>query len=224
MAIDPLSAPKSMAELQQYVVNRPGWEIIRQSLFDSTAYAAAGQTQLSFFQAPVGQAGKTDSDTNMRLAGQLPTNQIFLIQEIDVYFFPTRPTVAAQMPAAFGAQAVAQIINDAYVFNTAGNLTLFIGSKNYLQEAPLMKFPACRQFHIEGALADASTAAANLQARIAFGAAVGRPYVIDPNITLIENQNFSVTLSWPEGVQALPSGNPARVYVSLEGVLARRSQ
>lgn len=213
-----------MSELQQYVVNKPGWEIVRQSLYDSAVYAAAGQTQLSFFQAPVGQNGKTNSDTNMRLAGQLPTNQLFLIQEIDVYFFPTRPSVAAQLPAAFGAQAIAQIVNDAYVFNTGGTLTLFIGSKNYLQEAPLMKFPAARQFHIEAAAADATTAGANMQTRVNFAASVGRPYVIDPNITLIENQNFSVTLAWEEGATALPSGNPAKVFVSLEGSLARRSQ
>lgn len=224
MNTNPMRAPTSLTELQKFVVNRPGWEIVRQSLYDTNAYAAAGQTQLTFFAVPVGQSSKTSTDTNMTLAGQLPTNQNFLVQSIECYFFQTRPSVAAQLPAAFGAQAIAQIVNDAYVFNAGGTLTFLIGSKNYLQEAPLQKFPASRQFHVEAALADVTTAGANLQSRIAFAASVGRPYVIDPNITLVSNQNFTVTLTWPEGVVALPSGNPARVVVSLEGVLARRSQ
>lgn len=212
----------SVADFNKFNVNREGWEKIKQSLYDRTAYAAAGQTQLTFFQAPVGSGGKTLSDTNMTLAGQLPTNQNFLVEAIEIFFFPTTPTVAAQLPAAFGAQAVAQIVNDAYIFNRGGNLRFLIGSKDYLQEAPLQKFPASRQFHIEAALADGTTLAANSQSRIAFAASVGRPYVLNPPVLLVENQNFAVTLAWPEGVQAIT--NPASVFVSLEGVLLRRSQ
>ncbi len=215
-----LAAPRSISEFQKFVVNRPGWEIIRQGLYDRQAYPAAGATQLNFFTAAPG--GRTLSDTNMTLAGQLPTNQNFLIQSIEILFFPTTPTVAAQMPAVFGAQAVAAIINDAYIFRRAGNLNLNIGSKSYLQEAPLGKFPASQQFHLEAAAADVSTAGANFQTRIAFADMIGRPYLVDPNITLVENQNFSVSLNWPEGVQAIT--NPASVYVTLAGVLARRSQ
>lgn len=220
--MDPTAAPKTLSDFQKFVVNRQGWEIFRQGLYDTQAYPAAGSQQLTFFALPVGQGGKTRSDTNMELAGQLPTNKNFLLQWIEVLFFPTRPTVAAQMPAAFGAQAAAAIVNDAYIFRTSGNLVLFIGSKDYLTEAPLMKFPATKQFHVEAAAADATTAGANLQTRIAFADAVGRPYLLDPNITLIENQNFSVTLNWPEGAQAVTSA--ARVQVWLGGVLARRSQ
>lgn len=219
-----LTTPDDLNEFQKFVVNRPGWEILRNSFYDSAEYPAAGVTQLTFFSQPVGGGGRTLSDTNMTLAGQIPANQSFLIQSIEVYFFPTTPSVAAQLPAAFGAQAVAQLINDAYIFRRSGFLRLFIGSKSYLEEAPMMKFPPSRTFHVEGALADATTPGEAFQSRIAFGESVGRPYYIDPNITLIQNQNFNVTLNWPEGLQALPSQNPARVFVSLEGVLARRSQ
>ena len=216
--------PSTIAEFNRFNVNRPGWEKIRQSLYDAQAYPAAGVTQLTFFQLPVGQAGKTLSDTNMNLAGQLPTNQVFLVEGIEIYFFPTRPSVPADLPAAFGALATADIVNDAYIFHTAGNLRFRIGSKDYLQEAPLGKFPASRQFHIEAALSDSTTAGAGQQSRIAYGSTVGRPYKLDPPVLLIENQNFDVKLDWPEGVQALPSGNPARLEVSLEGMLVRRSQ
>lgn len=216
-------------QLSQYVVNREGWEGVRQTLYDSAVYAAAGQTQLTFFAQPKGQGtgfgggAKTQSDTNMVLAGQLPTNQEYLIESIEILFEPTTPTVAAGMPAAFGAQAVAVQVNDAYIFRRAGNLNFIVGSKPYLEEAPLMKFPAKADFEIDAALADVSSTAASLQSRIAYAKAVGRPYMLKPaSILLTSNQNFSVTLNWPEGVQAI--SNPARVFVTFDGFLYRRSQ
>lgn len=217
-----MPALRTIEEFNAFNVNREGWEKVKQSFYDRATYAAAGQSVLTFFQSPNGQNGKTLSDTNMSLAGQLPTNQTFLVEAIEIFFFPSTPTVAAQMPAAFGAPAVASIVNDAYIFNRGGNFNLTIGSKPYLVEAPLAKFPASRQFHVESALADATPLAANQQSRVTFAASTGRPYVLTPPLLLIENQNFSVTLAWPEGNQAI--SNPASVYVSLEGVLVRRSQ
>lgn len=212
----------SRAELSKFSVNRPGWEAIRQSLYDYQAYAAAGQSVLTFFTTPAGGT-KTLTDTNMTLAGQLPKNQEFLIQSIEVFFSPTTPTVAAQMPAAFGAQAIAQIVNDSYIVGRSGNLQLTIGSKPYLQEAPLGRFPQKAAFSVDAAAADVSTAGASFQTRIAFGQWRGRPYLLDPAPLLLpENQNFSVTLNWPEGVQAI--SNPARIGVILDGILYRRSQ
>lgn len=218
------------SELSRYSVNREGWEAIRQSLFDFQQYVAAGSTQLSFFNLPIGQgtsyAGggtKSLSDTNMTLAGQLPANQEFLIQSIEVVFLPTTPTVAAAMPAAFGAQAVAVHVNDNYIFRRSGNLVLTIGSKPYLQEAPLMRFPSKTHFEVRAALSDVSTAGASLQSRIAVGRADGRPYLLSPvDLLLPQNQNFGITLNWPEGAQAIT--NPARCGVILDGILYRRSQ
>jgi len=211
------------AQLSQYSVNREGWEAIRQSMYHYQAYAAAGATQLTFFQVPAGQGGTTLSDTNMTLSGQMPKNQEFLIQSIEVVFLPTTPTVAAQMPAVFGAQAAAAILNDAYIFGRSGNLTLTIGAKPYLQEAPLGRFPAKARYSLDAALADVSTAGASFQSRVAFGAWGGRPYLLSPaDLLLPENQNFSLTLNWPEGAQAI--ANPARVGVIFDGFLYRRSQ
>jgi hypothetical protein len=212
-------------DLARYSVNREGWEVISQSLYDFQTYAAAGQTQLTFFAVPTGQGGKTLSDTNMNLAGQLPANQEFLVSSLEVIFFPTVPAVAAQNPAAFGAQAVANIINDVYVVSRTGNLKFDIGSKPYLQEAPLGRFPPMTYMHLEAAAADVSTAGANFQTRIAYAHSAGRPYYLQPEkLRLISTQNFQITLNWPEGVQALPSGNPGRIGVVLDGVLFRKSQ
>ena len=211
------------AQLSKYSVNRPGWEAVRQSLYDFQAYAAAGHSQLTFFANPVGQSSKTLSDTNMTLAGQLPKNQEFLVQSLEVFFSPTTPTVAAQMPAAFGAQAIAQVVNDAYIIGRAGNLQMVVGSKPYLTEAPLGRFPQKAHFVLDAALADVTTAGANLQSRVSFGQWTGRPYILSPaDLLLTENQNFSITLNWPEGVQAIT--NPGRIGVILDGYLYRRSQ
>lgn len=226
-----MSGIPSLQELQKYVVNREGWEVIRQSFFDSAAYVAAGQNTLAFFATPVGQGvsvlgapgPKTKSDTNMTLAGQLPAMQAFLIEGIEILFEPTTPTVAAGMPAVFGAQLAATLVNDAYIFRRSGNLNLTIGSKPYLEEAPLMKFPASSDYQIGAALSDATTAAAASQSRIAYGKAVGRPYTLgSAPIFLTANQNFGITLAWPEGLQAIV--NPARIVVSMFGLLYRRSQ
>lgn len=219
------------ADLANYVVFREGWEVIRQKLYDSAAYPAAGTQQLTFFSLPIGQgvsvlgtpAAKTFSDTNMNLAGALPANIEFLVESIEVDFQPTTPTVAAQMPAAFGAQAAAQLVNDAYIFYRSGNLQFQVGQKPYLNGAPLSNFPPKANFDLHAALADVSTAGANFQSRIAFAGARGRPFMLKPASLLIgSNQNFSVTLNWPEGLQAVTS--PARVVVSLDGFLYRRSQ
>lgn len=221
----------SYSDLSAYNVNRDGWEAIKQSLYDTAAYPAAGINQLAFFALPVGQgvsvlgtpAAKSLSDTNMTLAGQMPANQEFLIQSVEVQFLPTTPTVAADMPAALGADAVSHIVNDAYIFYRSGNLNLNIGSKSYLQEANLLRFPSKAYFDLAAALDSATTPAAALQARVNFATARGRPYMLQPaNLRLVSNQNFGVTLNWPEGLQAIT--NPAAVRVILDGVLYRRSQ
>jgi hypothetical protein len=218
-----------MTDLQAFSVNRDGWEVIRQPLYDSYLYGTGGTTQASFFSTPIGQgtgiggAAKTLTDTNMQLAGQLPANQAFLLEAVSLLFEPSTPTVAASMPAAFGAQAVATGVNDSYIFRRNGNLTLQIGSKVYLQDGPLMKFPSPGDFMVSGAAADVSSAAANLQTRIVYGKAVGPIYQIKPASMLIPaNQGFSLTLNWPEGVQAITSA--ARVIATLHGYLYRRSQ
>ncbi len=79
----------NLAELQSYAVNRKGqYEGIRQSLYDYQTYASAGQTSLSFFQVPVGQAGKTIADTNMEVSGTLPQPKHFLVESCEIRFWP----------------------------------------------------------------------------------------------------------------------------------------
>lgn len=215
-------------QLDAFNVNREGWEGVTQTLYDSAAYPSAGSAQILFFQTPAGQGtgfaggSKTFEDTNITNAGMLPANIEFLIQSIELLFLPTTPTVVAAMPASLDAAANAAqvIINDAYIFYRTGFFKLFIGSKDYLTEAPLMKFPAKANFALNSALAS-STTADTKALKTGFATARGRPYLLKAPLRLVSNQNFNASINFPS-LRVI--SNPALVYCTLDGVLYRRSQ
>ena len=218
--VGPVFIPTTdMLNPASYAVNVNGvMEAITQPLYSYQSYPVGGSPQpLQFFQSqPIGTV--TAEDTNMQLAGQLPAPQSFLIQGIGVDYLPGTPT------ARFGAQSALAQLADVYAVLRRGVLVLTIGSKNYLQEGPLMQLPP--RAHINGvaAVADASTAAAALQTMVTVGFADGpvfnpRPLLIPPS------QNFSVSLSWPAGAVAIPSADAAaRIGVQLYGTLYRPAQ
>lgn len=213
----------NLQDLMKYDVNRRGqYEGIRQSLYDFTTYANAGQTSLQFFQVPRGQGGKTVADTNMQSAGQLPQPQHFLVESIEIFFFPgvlpTTKTIAV---------AETEFSNDVYSVAKSGSLDFFIGSKSYLEEAPLGRFPPKTRLSVEGnhAISELQAAAADseLQVSTDYAAGIGRPYYLDPPVLLVPNQNFNITINWP-AVIALPSGVDGRIGIALDGILYRQSQ
>lgn len=208
-----------MMDPAQYGVNYPNAaEAITQPLYSYVSYPALGSAQpLVFFQnAPGGTV--TLEDTNMQLPGQLPAPQSFLIQSIGIDYLPG--TAAAR----FGAESANGGLNDLYAILRRGVLELEIGSKKYLTFGPLMQLPP--RAHVNGvaAVADATTAGANLQTMVQVGFSDGpmfspRPLLIPPS------QNFKVTLSWPAGAVAIPSADAAaRIGVQLGGTLYRPVQ
>jgi hypothetical protein len=212
------------SDLDAYKVTQDGWEVIRTTLYDTATYPAAGTPALNFFVG--GQAaGKTYTQTNMQLSGQLPTDQEFLVEGVEVLFFPIVPAVAHYNPADLGAPLSPDAINDAYVFRYSGNLQLFIASKDYVRDAPLAKFPSSTHFEISGALSDSTTAGAGQATRAVWADTHGKIYTLKPYSLLLESmQAFQFKLNYPEGNVALPSGNPAQVVCSLTGLLFRRAQ
>lgn len=229
----------NLADLAKYQVNRPGQsEVIRQTLYDTVVYATAGATSISLFSSPIGQglsaspgnanAVKNLSDTNMLLAGQLPAAQQFLIEAVEVDFTPgssaTANTFALVNPIVFAAAAAAGTVwaasSDVNAISQTGALTLVIGSKNYVQDAPLKKFPPST--HLDVSAAVATTSATVGQTLVSMARAEGKPYNIAP-LTLISSQNFSVTCTWPV-VVATPSGFNGALRVNLVGYLYRNSQ
>jgi len=208
----------------QFAVTRPGWEAIRQTLYDFVPYVAAGHTTLSFFAVPQGQgtswAGggtKSLSDTNMTLAGQLPQGQEFLVQSIEIIAMAsvTNPSTAAAVAT------LATIVNDQFIIRRGGNLTFTVLNKVYCQEAPLLRFPPKTNFTIEGGATSQAAVADNVL-RFLNANAVGRPYLMEPPVKLASGMNFNITLNWPEGVQAVT--NVHRIGIVLDGILYRQSQ
>jgi hypothetical protein len=184
--------------------------------YDSQTAAAAGQSQLTFFQTPLGASGRTLEDTNFAGAGSLPAGMSFVLQEIMVNLIPGSTVV----PGTFGSGIAPKYVNDVYAWNKAGVVQFNYSSKTYVQDSPIGRFPLDTRLTGFGAAADATTAAASLQTLLDYAAPAGRLWRvadmrIDPQV------NFNVTLSWPNGVVALPSTVAGKAFVYLKGYLAR---
>lgn len=221
------------------VTNPAQSEIVRQRFYDYQLYPTAGATQFAFFQQPIGQgittalggtvgSGKTLWDTNLELGGTLPSGKAFMIESIEVVFFPgsvaTANTYTVASPALFNATAAAAVsaqLADVNSFYQSGMLELNILSKNYLRETPLIAFPPKTVFNLDAAYASNSATTAELGA--VNMRAAGRPYYIDPTIALQPAVNFEILLRFPAAV-ATPSGFNARVGVILDGYFMRASQ
>lgn len=233
----------SAADFNSRRVTNPGQaEVVRQRFYDYLLYPAAGQAQLTFFSQPIGQGitsaigavvgtGKTQFDTNLELPNTLPSGKQFMIESIEVLFFPGAVATAnTYTPAQFGAfnatasAANVQVIggaNDVMTFYQAGMLELNVLSKNYLRETPPLCFPPKAHFDFSGDVS--SNAAATGVSGFALAKAAGRPYYISPEITLQPAVNFEVLLRYPAAVP-LPSTFNARVGVILDGYFQRASQ
>jgi hypothetical protein len=98
-------------------------------------------------------------------------------------------------------------------------LTFNILAKTYLRETPLLAFPPKANFALDAALASNSATTAELA--VINARASGRPYYIDPSISLQPAVNFEVIVSWPS---AITLSSNARVGCILDGYFMRASQ
>jgi hypothetical protein len=207
-----------------YKVNVPKtMEYINQPLYSYQLYPAAGATVLNFFNGPAGQAPFTNREfTNMELAGQIPSPQMFLIQGIGVDYLPG--TTAAPPVLGPRADAATGALNDFYAIMRQGVLTVTIGSKQYFQQAPLMSLPPRSHMDGVGAVATNLTTGATTQTIIQIPYANGP--VFKPVPLLLESgQNFSATIAFPGGVIPTPSTDAlARIGVIFYGTLYRPAQ
>jgi len=207
------SRPPMLDALQKYNPNRPNAiESIWQPQYDFQTYLMAGQLQLNFFQVPLGQGGKTLADTNMVSAGMFAAPQEFFVTGIMVCFIPLNTVSGANVTP----RALTNLVDVNAVANS-GSLTFSIGAKNYLQDAPIGKFPP--NFSIGGLVA-AATATATTGTDANFARSIGRYYEITPFL-IPTTQNFNVQLNWPALVPITVAG---RIGAILDGFLFRNSQ
>jgi len=212
--------PPSIDALQSYNVNRPGQiESIWQPYYHFQTYPAAGATQLTFFQSTVGTAGTTLADTNMRASGQFPRPVQFLVTGLQVVYLPAK-AAAEVAGAATDASVPLTNIVDVNALSRSGFLRLQIGSKDYLTDAPLGKFPPVWEVDIEGRIGVSNNAAALTQT-VDYANFGGKYYSVTPFL-IPSNQNFDVTLNWPAAVSVTGAAN--RIGVILDGFEYRLSQ
>lgn len=206
----------------RFKVNVPGvMEVISQPLYDYQLYPAAGATQLTFFQTPVGQGTKTRQDTNMELAGQLPAPQMFLLEGIGVDYLPGG---TAAPPVIFGAQAATGQANDVFAILRAGQARLVIGSKEYFSLSPLLAMPPRSHLGAAFGAADGGANASAVQ-QLRMNVAYADGDVYQPIPMLLEaSQNFRVELNWAVAIATVSTDALARIGVVLYGTLYRPAQ
>lgn len=228
----------SLAQVKSFSTTGGGLEGLRQSLYDHLLYPTAGLVQLNFFASPRGQgktsavgavaaSAKTIADTNMDIAGMLPSGKAFAATSIEVPFYAgsvaTTDTYTLASPIIFNTTAAAAIAAQAADVNSfyqSGSLQLYIAAKVVLEEAPLMRFPPKCFLNMDAAIGLAGTNAQPGSLAAISLKASGRPYMLEPIIYIEPNVNFLVALNFPAAV-ATPSGFNARVGVILDGYLYR---
>lgn len=206
----------STKNFNQLAGRLPIFNVLSGSLYDFQAYAAAGQTSLTMFQVPIGQSGKTKADTNMEMAGALPSGKSFQIETVEVYF----TSGAVVDIVASTATNTAQQADDVYAVSKSGYLELFIDSQTVLTEAPLGRFPPSTGVRVDASLAGTFTAPNMVKSE--YATMTGLIYRLGTPHVLQSNQNFNVGLYWPTAV-ALPSGVAGRIGVVLRGTQKRHA-
>jgi hypothetical protein len=172
-------------------------DVITQPLYDSASIATAA-TSATFFQTPRGQGGKTTLETNMTLAGQLPSPWTFSILGL-AWIFEANTSFA-----------------DAKVLIDQGFFQLLIGAKEFLT-GPLRFLPGGT-----GLIGFSNIAAAATESIVNNG--VPSPhdlYMLTKPIQLLENENFQVTVTFPTAITLVAT---RKVWFVLHGELTRSVQ
>lgn len=209
-------------EAMQFATERPRTvEVVGQSLYDLQEYPAAGRSEFEFFSTPVGQGvsafaagrAKTFADTNMEAPKMLPQGVSHLLTAIYVTAFRSLAQSEYGFVAGTGpAPSTTQDTVPAILEN--GALSLIIGSKSFLSEAKLTRFPMPQRIKQDGDLATNSATAGSIVAlyEASLGAvnngesAAPLVYVIDPPILIPPQQNFAVKLSFLPPIATVSTG------------------
>jgi len=184
-------------------------DVIAQPLYDTVTLPMAGATRLTFFSVPLGQGAtafgagtKHLGDTNMELAGQLAAGFAFKLLGFRLAF-PWNIPIADLVLGINGA---------AFRF--------FVAAKEFLR-VPARTVPSGNAAFITTNAG--STAAANVASgtsgwpSMQNGFAVGRK-----PLDMGAGENFSVTLEWGGGVQAISAATFITIY--LDGFMGRPVQ
>ncbi len=194
----------------------------RRQYYSFVAYPTAGSSSLTFFGQSLGQTNR--QITNIQQAGRL--DWPFLVKSIRCTWYCN--TYSANSWDGTDATTIySEIVNG---IAQAGVLQFTIGSMLWLQlPQPLLYAP-----HAAGRIVvkSAGTVAAN-KSRMPWAWLSKRwnkPYVLDPEVFIEEDQNFKITIDYPTGALAATSttaiANNTSLYlgVYLDGIEVRPVQ
>jgi len=182
---------------------------LKQPLYDTNIYAAAGQAQLQFFSIPRGQAmpvtgvAKSEADTNMQQASQLGTPNMFELYGFNCKF-----------------QQSVWDADDFNAFYDTGVFRFFFGQQRPWLTVPLSKIP-CGVMPSGSVTIDGAAAPGQEIYSMTNGPPHTQSYynftVRRAPILINSNETFSVTLDWPLGAVAVTANG--RITVELVGIL-----
>jgi len=166
------------------------------SYYDSFLFDAAGANPLEqlFFTQPIGTAGKTLQDTNMRSGGSIPTGQHLRAEALEIYYAPSGTKTLAQYQDVIDMMATAVLILD-------------ISSKSNQIELPLIQM-----FGATAPLAT-SDASANPISRSDFQGVWQLPIPV----VLAAQTTFSMRINWTAIPNASLDGD--KLFLSFVGGL-----
>ncbi len=215
----------TLQELHDHVTQLATQDVIYAPLYDAATWGTAGQTQISFFAAPVGQGAsstpgfvgaKTLADTNLNSAGQLTKGNEFYMTGQEFVFYP-----GSSPEQDVTAGGVNGFLNDTYNASKSGYVTLMVGSnRNYIQDGPLGLFPPSARLAVAAAYGGTDTAATNSILTAVYAAWSGEPYEITP-VYIEATLGFQEFIQWPAAVTLATT---ARIFSRLRGYLIRNVQ
>jgi len=214
------------------------WQIRRRIMFSRVTYTEAGATEYSFFADALGSNSTTIEDTNMPKANSF--GQVhFLLKSIR-----TRIFIKTWDLLAFSGLDASTLVSDLFMgFVQAGVLELSINGRPYLQiPKPFMFAPpgdGRPQVYSAGIQTMVLTEASpntlyTLVGQIPFATQTSKRnglYLVDPNILIEAEQNFSCKILFPSGVVAVigttvtdDTSNPLKIGVEFDGIEFRPVQ
>lgn len=196
-----MSTP-TLQELNRYnIFDADAASVIYQPLYSTKNYPAAGLNAMSFFDTTQGAAPGGLEDTNMEVSGALPSPKNMLVRAIEI------------KPIGF-------TYADMKALEDRGHVQFYVGVQAILDEVGLATFATDSRTKADFAIG--GTAEEVTEKENAYYES--RLFKIEP-VRLTPNVNFKVSIAFPGGNVALPSGaTNARIRVRLLGHQFRLAQ
>lgn len=191
--------PQYLTVLPASIYSVPNWtefaaelrgvaELVKWTLYAYKAYATGGYTQRIFFDENEGNATNLRADTNMKVGGQLPGNEMMVVTSLRLVGIPS----ATDVNGAAGAAAVA-FLEWYRLLHTNAWTEITVSNKLYQVLAPLSILPpgfGSSSIH---------TVATATVTNVGFfqpGGDIQAVYIEDPPLVILNQRPFNVTCRW----------------------------